>query len=493
MSNRTFSLKTTLCLLLIWLPSGVSVFPQTASKDPINGQVDHILHGLRPPVAVKDRPEARWTLADRMAALHVPGVSIAIIDDGRVIWAGGFGVKEFGTTDAIASSTLFQAQSISKPVSATAMLRLVESGGLSLDQDVNVYLKSWKVPDNNFTSQAKVTLRRIASHSAGITVGGFGGYRLGDSIPSFSQILNGEKPANNPPIQVDAIPGSISRYSGGGYIVMQQLLTDVTDESFPTLMKRLVLDPARMTRSTFEQPLSEGRRKEAASGHDSQGRVMKGKWPIQPEMAAAGLWTTPTDLARFALEIANAWNGRTSHLLSKGVAREMLTIQKEEWGLGLVLKGTGQSFAFGHSGANLGFRAEFEMYPAIGKGAVIMTNADLGGYLIGEIFQSIAAEYNWPAHRQSERDAITLSGDQLDGLVGTYTAPGPFGPVQYEVTRDGDRLFGELKDYAPRSEIFAKTANSFFSIYGYEIEFSRDDKGRGVKAKLGGQVEAVRK
>jgi len=205
------------------------------------------------------------------------------------------------------------------------------------------------------------------------------------------------------------------------------------------------------------------------------------------------LWTTPTDLAKWAVEIANAWSGRSGKLLSKNTATQMLTVQKEQWGLGLMLKGTGQSFSFGHSGANLGFRADFEMYPEAGKGAVVMTNADLGGYLIDEIFQSIAAEYNWPAHRQSEREALTLTAKQIEGLVGTYTAAGPFGPVQFEVSREGDRLFGKLIGFAPKSEIFAATADSFFSIYGYDIEFTRDGSGRALKAKLGGQVEATRK
>jgi hypothetical protein len=168
-------------------------------------------------------------------------------------------------------------------------------------------------------------------------------------------------------------------------------------------------------------------------------------------------------------------------------------MQQPPFGLGLVLKGTDRSFSFGHSAANLGFRAEFEMYPTLGKGAVLMTNADLGGYLINEIFLSIAAEYDWPAHRQSEREAVTLSSKQLDGLVGMYSAPGPFGPVPYEVSREGDRLFAELKGSSPRSEIFAERADTFFSVYGYSLVFTRDSSGRAVKATLGGQIEAVRK
>jgi len=428
-----------------------------------------------------------------MAALRVPAVSIAIIDKGQVIWGGAFGVKERGTTDTVTASTLFQAQSISKPVTATALLRLVENGKLSLDQDVNGYLTSWTVPENTFSSQEKVTLRRIVSHNAGFTIGGFGGYRLGDAIPTLVQILNGEKPANNLPIRVDVVPGSISRYSGGGFTVLQQLLIDVTGESFPALMKRLVLEPCGMTLSTFDQPLPQALRQQAASGHDGEGVVMKGQWPIHPEMAAAGLWTTPTDLAKWMIGVSDAWNGRPSKLLSKNLATQMLTMQHPPYGLGLVLKGADQSFRFGHTGANLGFRAEVEMYPGVGKGAVVMTNADLGGSLMNEIFLSIAAEYDWPARRQTEREAVTLSSKDLDTLVGMYTVAGPFGPVVYEVSREGDRLFAELKGFSPRNELFGSSTDTFFSVYGQSIVFTRDSSGRVVKATLGGELEAVRK
>lgn len=182
-----------------------SAIPQSRAQNSADDRIERALHGLRPPVAIKGRPAVRWTMAERMAAHHVPGASIAIIDGGRVVWAGGFGVKEAGTTNLVTTSTLFQAQSISKPVAATATLCLADAGQLSLDQDVNTYLKSWKVPENQFQLHQKVTLRRILSHSAGLTVGGFGGYRSADPIPTLLQILNGEKPANSPPVRVDTV------------------------------------------------------------------------------------------------------------------------------------------------------------------------------------------------------------------------------------------------------------------------------------------------
>jgi CubicO group peptidase (beta-lactamase class C family) len=469
---------------------------QMVAQNPTDERVDRVLHGLRPPIAIKGRPPVRWTIVQRLVAHQVPGVSVAIIDDGRIAWAGGFGVKEAGTSDAVTTSTLFQAQSISKSVAATATLVLADRGRLSLDEDINTYLKSWKVPANEFQAHEKVTLRRVLSHSAGLTVGGFNGYRSGESLPSLLQILNGEQPANNAPVRVDTVPGSAARYSGGGMVVMQQLLMDVMGEPFPSLMRRLVLDPLGMTLSTFEQPLPAFRRKDAASGHDGGGLVVKGKWPVQPEMAAGGLWSTPTDLAKWALAITNAWSGRDTRLLSKKTAVEMLIAQKAPFGLGVYLQGTDQALNFFHAGSIWGFRALVVMFPAVGKGAVVMTNADRGDSLISEITMSIAGEYGWPARTQSERAVITLTTEQLDGLVGTFTLPpSPSGaPVYYDVSRADGQLFAELKGLGsfPRSELHALSADSFFTISGMSITFIRDSSGFATAVKMG-QIEGIRK
>jgi CubicO group peptidase (beta-lactamase class C family) len=363
----------------------------------------------------------------------------------------------------VTTSTLFEAQSISKAIAATATLVLADSGKLSLDADVNTYLKSWKLPDNQLQLQEKVTLRRILSHSAGLNVGSFDGYRSGEPIPALLQILNGEKPANNVPIRVEAVPGSDSRYSGGGGEVEQQLLEDVTGEPFPLLMKRLVLEPNGMTLSTYEQPLSEARRKDAASGHDGEGAVVSGKWPIQPELAAGGRWTTPTELARWALEITQAWSGHSGGLISTKMAKQMLTVQKEPFGLGVELQGKGRALNFFHGGSIWGFRALLVMFPAIGKGAVVMANADRADALIDELMMSIAAEYQCPAHTQSERAVVTLTPMQLAGLVGTFSLPpAPSGtPVYFEVSRQGGQLLGELKGLGSYPKVEQKRNAAF--------------------------------
>jgi CubicO group peptidase (beta-lactamase class C family) len=451
-----------------------------------------VINGLRPAVAIKGAPAVRWTLAERMTAHHVPGVSIAVIDSGRIVWARAFGVKEAGTADSVTSETLFQAASISKPVAATAMLRLVEQGKLSLDENVNGYLKSWKLPDNKYTAREKVTLRRIVSHNAGLTVHGFPGYAVGDTIPTLQEILNGERPANTGAVRVDTFPGAISRYSGGGVTIEQLVLQEVTGTPFPALLKALVLDPMGMTRSTYEQPLPEARRAEAASAHNSKGEVIKGKWHIYPEMAAAGLWTTPKDLATWALEIAAARAGRSSKVLSQAMATQMLTAQKEPFGLGPSLGGSGRGFHFGHGGSNEGFRCELIMFPEVGKGAAIMTNADDGSVVVDEIFMALAAEYGWPDYGQRERATVALDPRALDALAGEYQAPDPnqqgAPPIPVLVTHEGARLFLEVRPFVPRHEIFPASADSFFTLSGSELSFTRDASGKGVAVSLGGII-----
>jgi len=236
-------------------------------------------------------------------------------------------VTEPGGTVPVTPKTLFQAGSISKPVAAAGMLALVQEGKLSLDEDVNQKLKTWKVPENEFTKEQKVTLRRLASHSAGLTVHGFPGYDVDEKVPTLLQIFNGEKPANTAPIRVDFVPGSDERYSGGGVTIEQQLMMDASGKQFPALMKETVLDKIGMNDSSYQQPLPGARAALTAGGARQDGQPVHGKWHVYPEMAAAGLWTTPTDLAKFAIEIALSKQGKSNKVLTQKTTQEMLTLQ----------------------------------------------------------------------------------------------------------------------------------------------------------------------
>jgi CubicO group peptidase (beta-lactamase class C family) len=350
----------------------------------------------------------RLTLPQLLEAFRVPGMSVAVIDNYKVVWAKGYGVSEAGSHTPVTTRTLFQAGSISKPVAATAALYLVENGKLSLDEDVNQKLKTWKVPENDFTKTQKVTLRRLMSHTAGLTVHGFPGYDVDAPLPSLVQIFNGEKPANTGPIRVDIVPGTKERYSGGGVTIEQQLMIDVTGKPFPALMRETVFDKIGMADSSYEQPLPATRAAMAAAGTETDGKPVHGKWHIYPEMAAAGLWTTPTDLSRFAIEIALSKQGKANHILSEKMTREMLTPVLERAGLGLFIDKENPGF-FGHNGDDEGFQAMLTMNAETGKGIAIMANSEQGISAGLHVLNRVAKEYGWNYKSAGDEDLFLIA------------------------------------------------------------------------------------
>ena len=364
------------------------------------------------------KPPLQLSLTDLMKTYHVPGLSIAVIENYKVVDVKAYGVIQAGSSTPVTTHMLFQAGSISKPVAATAALYLVEHGKLSLDEDVNEKLKTWKVPENEFTQTQKVTLRRLMSHSGGLTVHGFPGYDVNDSLPSLVQVLNGEKPANTAPIRVDIVPGTKTRYSGGGVTIEQLLMMDVSGKAFPAFMRETVLDKIGMSDSSYEQPLPAARAANTAGGTYADGKPVHGKWHIYPEMAAAGLWTTPTDLAKFAIEIALSRQGKANHVLSQKITQEMLTPVMDEAGLGFFLEKE-KPGQFGHNGADEGFQALLTMNADTGSGAVLMANSDNGISVMDTVLRRIAKEYAWNYKMQQD------SGESLylvALLKGTPTA-----------------------------------------------------------------------
>jgi CubicO group peptidase (beta-lactamase class C family) len=339
---------------------------------------------------------AAQSLISRMAALKVPGLSIAVFDSGRIVWARAYGVVDRTVGEFVDTATLFQAASISKPVTSVGMFRLVEQGRISLDEDVNAQLQRWAVPENRFTQVEKVTPRRIVTHMSGLNVHGFFGYRSSETLPTLPQILDGAPPANSPAVRVDTIPGTREIYSGGGFVVLQLLMEDVSARSFPGLLADLVLEPAGMVHSTFAQPLPHDLAARAATGHDDTGASITGRYHVHPELSAAGLWSTPSDLARFMLAVGRSYRGEPRGVLQKESARTMLTAVPGGSGQGFGLSGQGDAFRYRHSGGNAGFTCYAVAFAGIGRGMVVMTNSDAGTRLIRELTRAVAREYGWP-------------------------------------------------------------------------------------------------
>jgi CubicO group peptidase (beta-lactamase class C family) len=349
--------------------------------------------------------ERRIDLDALMKAHLVPGVSAAVIRGFRILWAKGYGVTEAGGHEPVTPATPFLAGSISKPVAALGALALVDAGRLSLDQDVSQTLTSWRIPASGYSQP--VTLARLLDHTAGFTGGDFyPGYAMGQPLPTLVQILNGVPPANNPPVRLGFEPGSRWKYSGDGYLVLQQLMVDAARRPFAELMRELVFDRLGLSRTTFEQPLSSELARSAASGTRLEGTPVEGRWHVSPELAAAGLWSTPTDLATLAIEIALSARGQSRRVLSRRLTEEMLSPHVTQGVLNIL--GTAEdpdrmgygffvgtrTHRFGHVGGHVGYQAILVMFADSGDGAVVMTNADHG--LAGnELLNAIAREYGW--------------------------------------------------------------------------------------------------
>ena len=260
------------------------------------------------------------------------------------------------------------------------------------------------------------------------------------------QVLNGEKPANSDPIRVDVVPGTLWRYSGGGFVILQTLMSDVTGKPFPQIMRELVLGPAGMTHSTYEQPLPKNRAQEAATPYRGNGDPVKGGWHTYPEMAPAGLWTTPSDLARMAMEVQGEYAGKSAKILSQDMARQMLTHQFGTSGLGFGLESPGEKLHFGHGGANEGFRCDIETYTDSGQGFAVMTNSDSGSELTEEIFRSVAKEYSWPDFKPIEHTLIKINPSTFAAYPGVYEITG-IGKLT--VTTKPTGLFVEAEPFGP--------------------------------------------
>jgi CubicO group peptidase (beta-lactamase class C family) len=337
-----------------------------------------------------------------MQRVRVPGMSIAVIKDFQVHWTKTYGMADVATGRAVETMTRFQAASISKPLTAMAAVKLAQDGRLDLDADVNTYLKSWKVPTSDLTRAQPVTPRALFSHTSGSDDGfGFPGYDPAAPRPSVPQILNGEAPSNVGKVLFARPPYQGFKYSGGGTTIMQLALTELTGQPFATLMQATVLGPLGMSMSSYEQPPPVATESQLARAHDGQGRAMNAAWHVYPEQAAAGLWTTPSDLARFLIEVQTAVRGPAGKVLSQASARQMTSpVGVGPYAVGLSIEKEGEGWYFSHGGSNWGFQCYMIGHVRKGYGFAVMTNGDRGGQLIGEVERRIAEAYTWDSlHR----------------------------------------------------------------------------------------------
>jgi CubicO group peptidase (beta-lactamase class C family) len=438
-------------------------------------------NNLRREVLVAGHEGERFRLSDRMAHFLVPGVSVAVIQNCRIVDARGFGSAAPGGGGPVTKRTLFQAGSISKTFTAVAALRLVEQGKLSLDRDVRQTLKSWQLPHSPLLQNSTVTLRGLLSHTAGINQEGGNGYARNAAVPTLVDILEGRPPANTAPIRVESRPGSKWRYSGGGYYITEAVMRDATNVDFPRIMERLVFQPLRLRDSSFSQPLHDSRVPFAARAAAPDGTPLEGGWRVNPELAAGGLWTTPSDVAQLLISIARAVRGDGRGIVGGAVAREMMARGPGNWGLGVDLGPAGGPRRFGHTGHNVGFSSEYVMYPDSCQGAVVMTNADQGKWLVAEVLRAIGDSYGWPAGKPQRIQAATALTSAVEArFIGTYRLR-DFPAEHFSITRRSGGLYWARAGHVGR-DLLASPDGRLFSPDSHMILEAADP--HGARAEL---------
>jgi len=409
----------------------------------------------------------RWNLAERMKQYGINGVSIAVVHNYKIDWARGYGFADISEKRPVTEATLFQAASISKSLNSMGVLKLVQEKKLNLDNDINNYLLSWKFPYDEKSNNRPITLKNLLSHTGGLTIHGFPGYTRGDTLPTLLQILDGQKPANTEAVRSSTEPGKNVIYSGGGTTITQQILLDITRQSYDVFMKKNVLNPLGMSASSFTQPPEKMNERLLATGYKADGTEVPGKYHIYPEQAAAGLWTNPTDLCKYIIETQLSYNGKSSRVLTPEMTVLRVTPVLEDAALGTFVNSrvTGSYKYFNHNGGNEGFSCMSTGCLDNGEGVVIMTNSD-NPSILEEIANSVASVYNWKDYYLPEiKKVVNVDKSVLEKYTGKYDFNGtqitiimsdtglsvnPFGNVLWQLyfTSDSDFFVRESRGMA---------------------------------------------
>ena len=412
--------------------------------------------------------DSLMSISQVMEEMNIPGLSIAVIDNFEVVWSKGYGVRDLKSKEKVDKNTIFQAASISKPFAAFGVMKLVQEGKIDLDQDITNYLKTWNLKENNFTEEKKVTFRNLLSHNAGITIHGFPGYNEKGEIPTLNEVLDGESPANTGKIEVDTKPETLHRYSGGGYTIAQKALIDITGKEFEKYMQEDILDPIGLENSFFTNKLlTEKKQENATFGHYNDNSLVR---HIYPEIAAAGLWTTAEDLAKFAVEIQKSLKGKSNKVLNTEIMETMMTpVLNGEYSIGFgVSEASKEDILYEHAGGNEGYNCLLSFHKSKGYGFAIMVN-NFGLDIVYPISKSLGSVYNWDIYKgDSFKEIITLTKEDKSKFVGRYK----------------DDIDRSLKIYENNGELFF---SSFFGDNGRLDAVSKEillDSDRERKFKL---------
>jgi len=406
-------------------------------------RISRVENGLQEAVLLSNNLDKTFSLLDRMEYYDVPGLSIAAIKDNEIEWAKCYGLKLKNSTDSISLSTKFQAASLSKPLSAIVALKMADNGLIHLDSSANSQLTTWKIPDNDFTFENAISPRNLILHTSGLNVPGYPGYKIDSDIPNLIDLLSGIGNSNTEPTEVIVKPNTEWIYSGAGYSVLQLLMIEKSGLSFPELMQNELFQPLNIKNSTFEQENLHS----IAFAHLENGEVVEKGYHIYPEMAAAGLWTTPIDYAMIVCELQKSYKGESNLILSQKLAQNALSNHWGGMGLGFILRNNENNVALAYSGGNHGYICDIYSYLLSGSGVVVMTNSNNGAPLIEEFYRSLSKEYKWADWKPDTIQTIPMDSALIKRIIGSYSGLSrDREEFQFELIKQPDGLYYKTRE-----------------------------------------------
>lgn len=467
--QKSYTFTATLALFF-----SVFIFNNSLAQSTVQERIRQVENGLTENIQTGDSGPSN--LLERMKHFKVQGLSIAVIKDYKVDFAKGYGFADAEKKIRVNDKMLFQAASISKSLNSLAILKLFKERNLDLYADINTYLKSWKFPYDSVSKGKKISMANLLSHTAGLNVHGFGGYEAGKPLPSIVQILNGESPANSDAVRSLFAPGARQEYSGGGTTISQLVLTDITGQRYETYLMEQVLKPLGMLSSTFAQPPLGIRQELLSAGYDGDGKEVKGKYHIYPEQAAAGLWTNPSDLAKYIIETQLAYEGKSAKVLDQKDTKLRLSPYMNNNGaaLGVFVEDYNGLKYFGHGAGNAGFTGGYYGSFEGGNGLVVMVNSD-NGEIVQELINSISTVYGFKGLSKTKKVTLADVPEQdLNSYLGNYQLTPE---LVLTVSREGKKVFVQATGQ-PKIEAFAESANKFFfKTIQASMEFVKDEHG----------------